>query len=413
VTGDALADGVARRLAADAAALDAAALWARSGGMALTGDATGPPLRTPAPIAALLEAAGELLAGLPDASALVGERAAILGFTRRGRVSCGGGARLLRACDGWIAVALPRPVDVDGVPAWLGIAPPSGDPWPAVAAAIATQPAADVSARARLLEIPCSLVGERAPTSAPWCVTKGPAATPAHAPLVVDLSALWAGPLCAQLLGLLGGRVIKVEDPARPDGTRRGPRVFLDVLNGGKQSVALDLRSPDGRRALDQLLDAADVVVSSARPRAFDSLGIDVTAALTRTPTVWVAITAHGWSGDGRDRVGFGDDAAVAGGLVIPGPADGDPRFVADAVADPLTGVLAAVMAQEALARGGSWFVDAPLAGAAAYATALTAADDAPSAVTVEPPRARTPSRRARQLGADTIAVLDELSGGI
>jgi len=413
VTGDALADGVARRLAADAAAFDAAALWARSGGMALTGDATGPPLGVSAPIAALLEASGELLGGLPDPAALVGERAAILGFTRQGRVSCGGGARLLRASDAWIAVALPRPVDVDGVPAWLGIAPPTGDPWPAVVAAIAPQPAADVSARARLLEIPCSLVGEQAAPSAPWRVTEGPASTAVHDPLVVDLSALWAGPLCAQLLGSLGSRVIKVEDPARPDGTRHGPRLLLDVLNGGKRSVALDLRSPDGRRALDQLLDAADVVVSSARPRAFEALGIDVAAVVARTPTVWVAITAHGWSGHGRDRVGFGDDAAVAGGLVVAGPADAYPRFIADAVADPLTGVLAAVMAREALARGGSWFIDAPLAAAAAYATGLSAADDAPSEITAEPPRARTPSRRARTLGADTVAVLDELSGGI
>jgi len=254
------------------------------------------------------------------------ELAAILGFTRRGRVSCGGGARLLRAGDGWIAVALPRPVDVDGVPAWLGIAPPTGDPV-APGRRSDRHPSRPPTSphRARLLEIPCSLVGERAPTSAPWCVTKGPAAAPVHAPLVVDLSALWAGPLCAQLLGLRGGprHQGRGSGAARRDPPR--PRVFLDVLNGGKQSVALDLRSSHGRRAVDQLLDAADVVVSSARPRAFDALGIDVTAVLARTPTVWVAITAHGWSGQRARPVGFGDDAAVAGGLVIPGPADGDP----------------------------------------------------------------------------------------
>jgi hypothetical protein len=70
-------------------------------------------------------------------------------------------------------------------------------------------------------------------------------------------------------------------------------------------------------------------------------------------------------------------------------------------------------MAREALTHGGSWFVDAPLADAAAYAKSLGATDDAPCTVTVEPPRARTPARRARPLGADTVAVLDELTGGI
>jgi hypothetical protein len=435
VTGE-VATSVARQLQAGTASLDAHWLWARSGGMALTGDADGPPLASPAPVAALLEAAGDLLTVLSgrvvlaDPSAVIGERAAIFGYTRHGQVSCGGGARLVRAADRWVAVALPRPEDRGAVPAWLGSAPPTDDPWPQVAAAIAGRAASDVAADARLLEIPCAVVGETPPPTAPWRITAGPPGPPVERPLVVDLSALWAGPLCADLLARAGALVVKVEDPARPDGARAGPPEFADLLNADKRSVAVDLRSEAGRRDLARLLAAADVVVSSSRPRAFDRLGIDAAAVLARGPTVWVAITAHGWSGPGRDRVGFGDDAAVAGGLVAGGlvagglvagglvagglvaggSEDGAPRFLADAIADPLTGVLAAVAALATLARGGSWFVDASLGAAAAFARGL--GTPAGTSVAVAPPRARRPDGVARDLGADTAEVLTELAAG-
>jgi crotonobetainyl-CoA:carnitine CoA-transferase CaiB-like acyl-CoA transferase len=403
-------------LAAAAARLDGAALWATSGAMALTGEPDGPTLGIDAPVAALVHAAGDVL-GVGDAEVLLGERAAIFGFTRRGRVSCGGGTRLLPCADGWVAVALARPVDRASLPAWLGI-DPAGDPWPAVADAVACATGHHLADGARLLEVPCTVLGEHPAPPAPYAATQRSPGPPVEDPLVVDLSALWAGPLCAQLIG---GRAVKVEDPSRPDGARHAPRAFLDVLNGGKRSVALDLTSAAGRRDLARLLAAADVVVSSSRPRAFDALGIDVDAVLARAPTVWVAITAHGWEGAGRDRVGFGDDAAVAGGLVAPGP-----RFAGDAVADPLTGVLAAVAARAALATGGSWLVDAPLAGAAAFAQSLTGqaqrrrapGQPAPGhpapgqAPAPRPPRARPPTARAPDLGAHTRAVLEQLGRG-
>ena len=62
---------------------------------------------------------------------------------------------------------------------------------------------------------------------------------------MVDLSALWAGPLAASLLLEAGARVVKVEARDRPDGARSGPRPFFDLLNAGKESVAIDLSAPD------------------------------------------------------------------------------------------------------------------------------------------------------------------------
>jgi hypothetical protein len=424
--------GLAEQLRSRTRAIDASRLWAESGAMALTGDAGGDALAASAPVAALVQAAADLIgtvepAGHPrplaDPPALLGERAAILGLGRRGQVSCGGGTRLLPVVDGWVAVALPRPEDRAAAPAWLGLLGGTGDGptrgedvWAVVAAGLAGRPAAEVAAAARLLEIPCAGVDETGPGTSPWEVHRGVGAGPVARPLVVDLSALWAGPLCADVLRLGGARVVKVEDPSRPDGSRLGWPAFADVLNAGKQSVAVDLTSAGGRRDLARLLAAADAVVTSSRPRAFERLGVDVEAVLGRSPTVWVAVTGHGWSGPGRDRVGFGDDAAAAGGLVARGPADGAPRFLADAIADPLTGVLAALAASAALDCGGSWFIDAALARAASFAAGLgpVPANDAaghpgPGPTTdaaARPPRARHPDGPIRPLGADTVAVL-------
>jgi crotonobetainyl-CoA:carnitine CoA-transferase CaiB-like acyl-CoA transferase len=224
--------------------------------------------------------------------------------------------------------------------------------------------------------------------------------------LVVDLSSLWAGPLCGQLLAEAGARVIKVESIGRPDGARRGPAAFFDLLNGPKRSVALDLASAAGRRDLRAVLAAADVVIESSRPRALQQLGVDVPDVLGQPegPRVWVSITSHG-RGPGQGlRVGFGDVAAVAGGLVA--GEDAAPCFLADAVADPLTGLVAAAAVLEALSAGGSWLIDAAMAPMAA-GVAGPLLDVSGQQAT--PPRAREIDRPAPALGSDTAAVLGEL----
>jgi crotonobetainyl-CoA:carnitine CoA-transferase CaiB-like acyl-CoA transferase len=330
---------------------------------------------------------------------------------------------LLRAVGGWVAVTLARAEDWAALPAWLGT---DATTWEDVTRRLAGMPIAEACGGGALLEIPVSAVPDAptCPGPAPWAMT--PVATgsrpPPRRPLVVDLSALWAGPLCADLLRRTGARVVKVEDPRRPDGARRGVPAIFDVLNAGKLSVAVDIRGPELRR----LVAVADVVISSARPRAIEQLGIDVWEVLAASPTVWVAITAHGWSGPDRNRVGFGDDAAAAAGLVARHPVDGEPRFVADAAADPLCGALSAVAALTALSGGGSWLVDAPLVSAAAYAAGLApgglatcalpgsegqwlAEDGAGPPEPVLGPRARAAHGRAASLGADTDAVLAEL----
>ncbi|MFA5886111.1 MAG: amidohydrolase family protein, partial [Acidimicrobiia bacterium] len=184
---------------------------------------------------------------------------------------------------------------------------------------------------------------------------------------VVDLSSLWAGPLCGALLAAAGADVVKVESTARPDGARSGNGPFFDLLNGAKRSLALDLATDEGRRVLAALVAGADVVIEGTRPRALRQLGVDAEAALASSgPAVWVSITGHGRDGETGLRVGFGDDAAAAGGLVAWD--DAGPCFCADAVADPVTGMVAALGVLDALAPGAG-------NGAVARDAAVAAAD--------------------------------------
>jgi crotonobetainyl-CoA:carnitine CoA-transferase CaiB-like acyl-CoA transferase len=224
--------------------------------------------------------------------------------------------------------------------------------------------------------------------------------------IVVDLSSLWAGPLAANLLGLAGARVIKVESTARADGARLGTPAFFDLLHSGHESVALDFRDSAGRRALRALVEQADVVIEASRPRAFEQLGIAAEQVLATSPVaVWLSITAHGRDGASGARVGFGDDAAVAGGLVAWD--DGGPCFAGDAIADPVTGLLGAAVVLDRLATGGRWLVDVALSRTAAWLVAGSAPVERAEAYVAEP-RARPVVAPAAALGADTAAVLDE-----
>jgi crotonobetainyl-CoA:carnitine CoA-transferase CaiB-like acyl-CoA transferase len=285
-------------------------------------------------------------------------------------VSPGGSCRLLRGADGWVAVNLARPDDRSLLPAWLesDAARFLPDPWAGVEAHCAERPVDELIERARLCGMPVAPVPAPAETApAPHGVTsRGPECAPPRRLRVVDLSTLWAGPLCSQLLGLAGADVVKVESRARPDGARFGPPAFFALMNGCKRERTLDLHRPDDVGELDALLRGADVVVESARPRALRQLGIDAETIVAETPgLVWVSITGYGRE---SNAVAFGDDAACAAGLAA---ASGDldaPLFCADAIADPLAGVHAARIAWETRQRGGGALLGVALCDVAAHA---------------------------------------------
>jgi hypothetical protein len=293
-----------------------------------------------------------------DVLPLLAERAEASGFRRSGRTTWGGAGRLLPTADGWVAVNLLRDIDVASVPAWLEV-DAGDDPWPVIVATTPNRTCAELVERATLLGLPVSALGEVAAAAEPVAATRlGDAKPLDRPPLVVDLSALWAGPLCTRLLADRGAEVVKVESPTRPDGARRGPPDFFERLNAGKRQVVCALDSPE----LHALVRRADVVVVASRSRALAQAGL---VAEGVGPRVWLSITGYGRA---VDRVAFGDDAAVAGRLVAFD--DRGPVFLADAIADPLTGVAGAVAVDAALRAGGTWIVDAAMAKVAAWVAA-------------------------------------------
>jgi hypothetical protein len=340
----------------------------------------------------------------PDAATLLAGRAGLLGLTRGGRVSAGGATRLLAARDGWCAMTLSRPDDAAAVPALLHADDIPADPWPALRDWAATHPASAIVERAELLDIPAAALGEA--TAAPPRIRRLGERSPAgglHGLLVVDLSSMWAGPLCGRLLARAGASVVKVESPRRPDGTRAGNRAFYDWVNAEKLSYAVDFDTRSDE--LRELLNVADIVIEGSRPAALERRRLGPGDIAPRAGRIWVRITGYG---EHSRRPAFGDDAAVAGGLV--GAAGDGPVFCADAIADPLTGLEATRAVTDSLGRGGGELIDVSLANVAATYAALptvpsVADDPAP------PPAAPPPGRPAAELGADNDAVRRMVSG--
>jgi crotonobetainyl-CoA:carnitine CoA-transferase CaiB-like acyl-CoA transferase len=145
----------------------------------------------------------------------------------------------------------------------------------------------------------------------------------------------------------------------------------------------VDLDGPAGIDELRRLVDAADVVIESARPRALEHLGIHAPAVVARRPGVtWVSITGYGrrdGEPESAGRVAFGDDAAVAGGLVAYDDHDA-PVFCGDAIADPLTGLYAALAVLASRHIGGGHLLDVAM-----RAVATHVAQPVPNGVTSGP----------------------------
>ena len=330
-----------------------------------------------------------------DAAEILAGRAMLLGLSPRGRVSAGEATRLMAARDGWCAITLSRRDDIAAVAALLQVDAVDDDPWPALQRWVADHACAAVTDRARLLGLPAATLGETR-AAPPRIRSMGTTTAPRDVCglLVADLSSMWAGPLCGQLLARAGATVVKVESRARPDGTRVGPPAFFDWMNSQKLSYAADFDDPTGLR---RLLDAADVVIESSRPAALARRRLGPGDIGPRAGRVWLRVTGHGADGERAGWVAFGDDAAVSGGLVGAGK-DG-PVFCGDAIADPLTGLHAALAAAESISRGGGELIELSMAAfAATYA-------ELPREPETRCGAGPMPSEPAAGLGADNAAV--------
>ncbi len=182
---------------------------------------------------------------------------------------------------------------------------------------------------------------------------------PLHGLLVADFSRVLAGPLCTQLLADEGARVIKVEEPARGDETRRwGPpflgetsTYFLSV-NRNKESIALDLRRDDDREVARALIARADIVIDNFLPSQRAALLGDL-------PDRAIHCSITGFDADTAEANTPGYDLlAQAGAGLMSITGTGEPAKAGVALADVLTAhyahgaILAALHQRDRTGRG-------------------------------------------------------------
>jgi len=202
--------------------------------------------------------------------------------------------------------------------------------------------------------------------------------------LVLDLTRHLPGPYATQLLADFGARVVKVEppggDPVRfyPPHDAAGVAAGFRALNGGKESVVLDLKAPAAVDALRRLAARADVLVEGFRPGVLARLGLEPAAARAANPgLVWCSISGYGQDGPYRDRPGhdlnyqaysgaLGLNVGPDGRVATPGLQAGDLSASLAAV----VGILLALLERERTGRGRD--VDASMLDALVSIQALT-----------------------------------------
>ncbi|WP_431931935.1 CaiB/BaiF CoA transferase family protein [Nonomuraea jabiensis] len=185
--------------------------------------------------------------------------------------------------------------------------------------------------------------------------------------VVVDLTRALAGPHAAMMLGDLGARVIKVEQPGSGDDTRGwGPpfagseSTYFLSCNRNKQSIALDLKDEDGRATLEALIRKADVLLENFRAGVLDRLGFTTARLLDLNPRLVVlSITGFGHDGPEAGRAGYDQIAQGEAGLMsLTGSGPDDPQRVGVPIGDLLAGmygaygVVSALLERERTGRG-------------------------------------------------------------
>ena len=179
--------------------------------------------------------------------------------------------------------------------------------------------------------------------------------SPDTAPLtgltVLDFTRVLSGPYCTMLLGDMGARVIKIEQPERGDDTRAwgppfvgGESAYFLSINRNKESLTLDLKQPAASAILESLLQRTDVLVENFRPGTMERLGLSFESLANRYPRlVYASISGFGQTGPRRAEPGYDAVIQAEGGLMsITGAADGPPFRLGVAIADIVSGMFAA-----------------------------------------------------------------------
>jgi len=178
---------------------------------------------------------------------------------------------------------------------------------------------------------------------------------PLHGIRVLELGTLIAAPFAARLFAEFGAEVIKIEQPGSGDPLRtwrklhQGTSLWWYLQSRNKKSIAINLKSTEGRAVVRRLAAKADVVIENFKPGTLEKLGLgwDVLSGLNPDLTL-VRISGFGQTGPYRDRSGFGAIGEAMGGLrFTTGDPDSPPARVGISIGDSLAslhGVIGALM---------------------------------------------------------------------
>jgi CoA:oxalate CoA-transferase len=167
---------------------------------------------------------------------------------------------------------------------------------------------------------------------------------------VLDLTRVMSGPFCTAMLADLGAEVIKVEMPGFGEEGRHfaphvnGESTYFAMLNRGKRSVTVNMKSPDGIALIRDLAKRADVLVENFRPGVMERLGLGYAALQAENPRlVYASISGFGQEGPFADWPAFDLVIQAMSGLMsVTGEREGRATAVGESVADVTTGMFAA-----------------------------------------------------------------------
>jgi crotonobetainyl-CoA:carnitine CoA-transferase CaiB-like acyl-CoA transferase len=190
---------------------------------------------------------------------------------------------------------------------------------------------------------------------------------------ILDLTSVVLGPLATQILGDYGAEIIKVEniegDLMRSNGVslHKGMSSIFLAINRNKRSLAVDLKSPEGRDVLRRLIPTVDVLVHNMRIAAIEKLGFGYDAVAALNPEIVYCVgTGFDQDGPDRDKPAFDDIIQAACGLAsLNAIGHEQPDYAPTLAADKTTGmalanaVLAALFHRERSGRG--QYVEVPM----------------------------------------------------
>ena len=180
--------------------------------------------------------------------------------------------------------------------------------------------------------------------------------TPLEGLRVLDLGRYQAGPRCALMFARLGAEVIKVESVNGDESRRNGPRVrgqsaYWVQYNSGKKSLAINLRTDEGKEVLRDLVKKSDFFLQNFRPGTIEVMGFGYETLKKLNPRIiMINVSAYGQYGPYRDRVGFDPIGQAMGGLMsLTGFPDDPPIRTFFPLIDRITALHATIGALAAL----------------------------------------------------------------